>query len=225
VNELRERYSGSQKERQAAAAGTEAAAGTAAAGTPAPETAAPPAAPKTPEEIAAAFTATLDLRVAKIVKIERHPKADKLYIETLELGPGADGTPEERIIVSGLVPFYREEELLGRHIVVAYNLKAAKLRGVESRGMLLAASDMGAVDADGKPAERCEVLDAGDIPPGTPVILEGGGPGTPPVEISIDEFFAVPITVKNNAVESGGKALTLLGRPIQTKIIGDGEVH
>ncbi|MDR2901110.1 MAG: hypothetical protein LBV20_06280 [Treponema sp.] len=46
-------------------------------------------------------------------------------------------------MVSGLVGHYTEEQLLGKHIIVAYNLKKAKLRGVESHGMLLAASDKG----------------------------------------------------------------------------------
>ncbi|MDR1587360.1 MAG: methionine--tRNA ligase, partial [Treponema sp.] len=79
-------------------------------------------------EIAAAFGSTLDLRAAKITGIERHPRADKLYVIRLETGQNPDGAPEERTIVSGLVPFYREEELLGKRIIVAYNLKAAKLR-------------------------------------------------------------------------------------------------
>jgi hypothetical protein len=87
--------------------------------------------------------------------------------------------------------------------------------------MLLAASDLGGEGG----GERCEVLDAGDVPPGTQVTLEGGGPGTPPAEISIDEFFAVPMVVENNAVKSGGKALTLLGNPVKTKIIANGKVR
>jgi methionyl-tRNA synthetase len=167
------------------------------------------------------FADTLDLRVAKIVKIERHPKADKLYIETLEI-MGAEGLPEERVIVSGLVPFYQEEELLGKHIVVAYNLKAAKLRGIESRGMLLAASDHQGPDG----AERVEVLDAGDTPTGTRVVLEGEEvPAAPLPEITIDDFFAVPLTVKDNRVEAGGKALTLAGKFINTRLVSSGEVH
>jgi methionyl-tRNA synthetase len=224
VNELRDRYSGSQRERQAEKASGSA--GEYSAGKSGGEDAAKaapaekPAPVKTPEEIAAAFNAALDLRTAKIVKIERHPKADKLYIETLDLG-GPEGASEERVIVSGLVPFYTEEELLGKHIIVAYNLRAAKLRGVESRGMLLAASDTGGEGG----RERCEVLDAAGVPPGTRVVLEGAGTGSPPAEIDIDTFFSVPIVVKDHVVSSGGLALTLLGRPVKTKTIAAGEVH
>jgi len=165
------------------------------------------------------------LRVAKIEKIERHPKADKLYIEYLEAGEGVTGTREERVIVSGLVPFYKEEELLGKKIIVAYNLKPVKLRGVESRGMLLAASDHNATGADGQPAERVEALDAGDCPTGTRLLPEGEDNVPAPAEIDIDTFFSYPITVKDNTVFCGGKKLCLNGKPVQTKIIPEGEVH
>jgi methionyl-tRNA synthetase len=228
VATLRERFSGSQKERAAelSAAALSAASGTAAAAPGAPSASGAAAPSEAPVAVPAGFGDTLDLRVAQIVKIERHPKADKLYIETLEIGdgvsgtPGVLGTPEERIIVSGLVPFYKEEELLNKRIIVAYNLKPAKLRGVESRGMLLAASFK---REDG--SEQVEVLDAGDAPTGTRVELEGAGPGNPPAEINIDAFFTVPLLVRDYTVESGGKALTLLGKPIRTQAIATGEVH
>ncbi|MDR0399778.1 MAG: methionine--tRNA ligase [Treponema sp.] len=196
IAELRDRYSGTQEERRESA-----------------ETEAPP-------DSAAPGFAALDLRVAKIVKIERHPKADKLYIETLEIAR-PDGTREERVIVSGLVPFYTEDQLLGKHIILAYNLKAAKLRGVESRGMLLAASDRNGPEG----AERVEVLDAGEIPTGTRAALAGETPPEPPGEIDIDAFFKVPLSVAGGVVESGGRALTLDGRPLKTKLIISGGVH
>ena len=198
---LRERYSGSQKERESSSC------------------AAGPAKPS--------FEGAMDLRVAKIVKIERHPKADKLYIENLET-VNAEGASEERMIVSGLVPFYKEEELLNRKIILAYNLKPAKLRGVESRGMLLAADDNnGPPDAEGKATPRVEILDAGDAPLGARVTLEGqeSSSANLPGEIDIDTFFSIPLEVKDNAVLSGGKALMLEGRPLRTKIIANGNVH
>jgi methionyl-tRNA synthetase len=200
VDALRGRYSGSQRDR------AERQAGEAAGGKDAGQAGA--------RDPAAAFGALLDLRAAQIVKIERHPKADKLYIETLEIAG------EERVIVSGLVPFYKEEELLNKKIIAAYNLKPAKLRGVESRGMLLAASFM---REDG--TEQVEVLDAGDVPTGTRVELEGAGPGNPPAEIDINAFFTVPLVVRDYAVEAGGKALTLNGTPVRTRSIAAGEVH
>jgi len=209
IAELRERYSGSQKDR---------------AGESAPP---PESSPVKPPAEAAdiRFAKTLDLRAAKIAKIGRHPKADKLYIITLELANAA-GEIEERVIVSGLVSFYREEELLGKKIIVAYNLKPAKLRGVESQGMLLAASDHeGPPGEDGKGSERIEVLDAGDTPLGTRVMLEGLDAAEPPSRIDIDTFFSIPIHIKDNAVMAGGRALTLEGKPITTKTVSSGEVN
>jgi methionyl-tRNA synthetase len=204
IEKLRDRYSGSQKERRDQEAGEEG-----------------PGGDEKRVGAAPAFAETLDLRTAKIVKVERHPKADKLYIETLEIA-GSSGDPEERVIVSGLVPFYTEEQLLGKHIILAYNLKAAKLRGVESRGMLLAASDRGGPEG----AERVELLEAGDIPAGTRVTLNGALPpasGLP--EIDIDAFFKVPLRVSSYTVEAEGLPLTLAGQPITTQIIETGEVH
>lgn len=75
------------------------------------------------------------LKVGQIKSVERVEKADRLYKLTVDLGS------ETRTIVSGLVKYYKEEELLGKQIVVVANLKPAKLRGIESQGMLLAAGD------------------------------------------------------------------------------------
>jgi len=171
------------------------------------------------------FEETLDLRVAKVEKVERHPNADKLYIINLELGEGTSGIREERTIVSGLVSFYTEEELRGKHIILAYNLKPAKIRGIQSRGMLLAAGDKGGTAPDGSPAERCEVLDAGDAPTGTRVFPEGVADAPALAEIDIGTFFACPISVSDFAVQAGGRNLCLNGRPVRTSIIQEGKVN
>ncbi|MCL1992459.1 MAG: methionine--tRNA ligase [Spirochaetes bacterium] len=215
---LREKYSGSQEERKSAAAPGETATPAATPAADATPAAAAPAA-------AAPFASIMDLRVAKIEKIEKHPSADKLYIIDLEIGEGVSGQREERRIVSGLVDFYKEEELLGKRIIVAYNLKPAKLRGVVSHGMLLAAGDKKGVGADGGPAERCEVLDAGDAPTGTRLLAEDEPALPAKAEIDIKAFAAVPIAVKDFAVLSGGKKLCLDGKPVRSFIIAEGEVH
>ncbi len=75
----------------------------------------------------------LDLRVARVVEAQRVPGTDKLIQARVDLGG------EVRTIVTGLVPHYRPEELVGKTIVVVANLEPRKVRGVESRGMLLAA--------------------------------------------------------------------------------------
>lgn len=84
--------------------------------------------------------ARVKLRTATILKVELVPKSKKLYqiqVDVGELG--------QRQIVSGIAPYYTPEQLVGKQIVIVANLKPAKLMGVESNGMLLAAS----TDSDG----------------------------------------------------------------------------
>ncbi|MGN6732637.1 MAG: methionine--tRNA ligase subunit beta [Candidatus Binatia bacterium] len=81
----------------------------------------------------------VELRVATIKSAEAHPNADKLMVLQIDLGD------EQRQICAGIRGQYAPEELLGRQIVVVANLETAKLRGLDSQGMLLAASDDGRV--------------------------------------------------------------------------------
>lgn len=76
----------------------------------------------------------VELRVAKVISAERVPKSDKLIKLQVDTG-------ELRQIVAGIGKDYSPEDLIGKRVVVVYNLKPAKLMGVESRGMLLAATD------------------------------------------------------------------------------------
>ncbi|MDR1316063.1 MAG: methionine--tRNA ligase [Spirochaetales bacterium] len=180
------------------------------------------------ESLEEKFAARLRLKVAKITKIERHPDAQKLYIESVSLGA------EERTIVSGLVPYYTEEELLGKNIILVSNLKPAKLRGVVSSGMLLAASADGAV----------EVIFAPGAAPGDDVLLSAGAGGAsadedagggcggaaavaapgPAPEIDIDAFFSIPITARGGRVFVGNTPLEAGGKPLQTEKVKDGKV-
>lgn len=86
-------------------------------------------------EITIADFAKIDLRVATVVAAERVPKTDKLIKLQVKIGD------EERTIVSGIAQHYEPENLIGKNVIVIANLKPAKLRGIESRGMVLAASD------------------------------------------------------------------------------------
>lgn len=81
----------------------------------------------------------IKLKTAEVIACEDHPKADRLYVLKLKLGE------EERQVVSGIKEFYSPEDLVGKKVVVITNLKPVKLRGIESRGMVLAAED-----SDGK---------------------------------------------------------------------------
>lgn len=75
----------------------------------------------------------LDLRVGKVISADRVPGADKLLRLTVDIGE------EQRQVVAGIAQWYAPEELVGRQVVVVANLAPARIRGVESRGMLLAA--------------------------------------------------------------------------------------
>jgi len=77
----------------------------------------------------------LELRVGVVKSAEVHPKADRLLVLKVDLGT------EERQIVAGIRAHYQPEELVGKQVVVVANLEPAVLRGIESQGMVLAASD------------------------------------------------------------------------------------
>jgi methionyl-tRNA synthetase len=103
-----------------------------------------PAAPATPptqeisDEIDIETFAKVKFRVATIEKVEQVPKSKKLYQIQLDVGELG-----KRQIVSGIALHYTPEQLVGKQIVIVANLKPAKLMGVESHGMLLAASTEG----------------------------------------------------------------------------------
>ncbi|MFX1467483.1 MAG: methionine--tRNA ligase [Promethearchaeota archaeon] len=75
----------------------------------------------------------LDMRVALIEKVDKVPKADRLYKLTIDLGS------EKRTLVAGLAEHYKVDELKGKKVIVLTNLEPRKLKGIQSEGMLLAA--------------------------------------------------------------------------------------
>jgi methionyl-tRNA synthetase len=93
-----------------------------------------PAAPTQPEHITIDDFSKVDLRVAQVLVAERVPKADKLLRLEVDLGY------EKRQILAGIAQYYEPEKLIGRRIVIVANLAPRKMRGLESNGMLLAAS-------------------------------------------------------------------------------------
>ena len=91
----------------------------------------------------------IDLRVAKVLTAERVPNSKKLMKLSIDVGT------EQRTLVAGIAEAYEADALVGRHVAIVFNLKPAKLMGIESNGMVLAASPDG-----GKP-----ILVAFDTPP------------------------------------------------------------
>lgn len=93
----------------------------------------------------------VELTVGTVEKCERHPDADKLLVSQINIGK------ETRQIVSGIADFYKPEEMVGKKVIVVSNLKPAKLRGVESQGMILA----------GAKKKILEVIQVENLPNGT----------------------------------------------------------
>ena len=222
----RERYAGSQKER-AAQAGKQAAEKQAggeqsgkkqqtAGSKNEKQKAKPEWADVPPEKL---FTDYISLKTAKILSVEKHPDADKLFVETID-----DGSESGRIILSGLAPYFAPEELVGADIILAENLKPRKMRGIESKGMLLASHY---TDADG--TERVALVGMPGAAAGTPVTLEGAEATTPPVQkpqaIDAELFFAVPFTVEDFRVCAAGKQLLVNGKPLVMKHVKSGTVQ
>lgn len=114
--------------------------------------------------------AKVDLRVARVIAAEPHPNADKLL--KLQLDDGS-GTPRQ--ICAGIKAYYTPEQMVGKLIVIVANLAPRTIRGEESRGMLLAASDAPKDAAPGAAAdpavERHVVVlqPMSEIPPGSVV--------------------------------------------------------
>lgn len=96
----------------------------------------------------------LDLRIAKITDVREHPNADKLYVLQIDIGV------ETKQIVAGIRSQYSADELIGREIAVINNLEPVTIRGEESNGMLLAASDEDA---------PVILVPERDVPPGAPI--------------------------------------------------------
>ena len=96
----------------------------------------------------------LELRVAKVLTAEGVPNTDKLLKLEVDIGS------ERRQVVAGIAQVYEPEALVGKNIIVVANLQPARIRGVESRGMLLAA------DVGGRPIVATFEE---DVPPGTRV--------------------------------------------------------
>lgn len=175
----------------------------------------------TPAEIdqlplAERFSRRVILKVSKIEKVEQHPGGEFLYILTLNTGDA-----EPRQIVSSIVKFYKPEELLGKNIVLVYNLKPANFRGVRSNGMLLAASDPNTNE------DTCEVIFAPQFQPGT--ILEPEGQSVPEDAaemcfVKADKFAEMGLCTKDGFVVLDGKKIGADGKFLSVEKYKDGKV-
>ncbi len=131
----------------------------------------------------------LNLKVAKILEVREHPNADKLFILDIDLGS------EKRQLVAGIKGCYSPDELKNKKIIVVSNLKPAKLRGIESNGMLLAGDD----------GSGPGLLTAGQSNPGDKVYFEGFENSAS--QITYEEFAKISMIVKNSKVYFENKEL------------------
>lgn len=145
-----------------------------------------------------------DLHVAKILSVADHPNADSLYLLQIDLGT------EKRQLVAGLKKYFSKEQLLHKKIVVCANLKPAKIRGIESKGMLLAADD----------GQKVALLEAVKSEPGAAVSPEGYTNDTK--ELAFEEFIKLNLEVKTGKAVYQSKTLKTKSEEIHIKGINEG---
>lgn len=140
----------------------------------------------------------LDLRVGKIVEVSKHPDADALYLEKIDVGE-----PQPRTVISGLVKFVPIEEMQNRLVVLLCNLKPAKMRGITSEAMVMCASTPEKVEVLSPPTNST----AGDL-----VHCEGY-PRTPDAQLNPKKKVletVLPDLKTNDSLEACYKGAKLL---------------
>jgi aminoacyl tRNA synthase complex-interacting multifunctional protein 1 len=163
----------------------------------------------------------LDIRVGKIVRCEKHPDADALYLEQVDVGEA-----EPRTVISGLANLVPLEEMQNRMVVVVCNLKPVKMRGIMSSGMVLCGSS--------EDHTNVEILDPpASAKPGEHLVLEGFGIMKPGPEDAVlrsksqqDVWkLVVPhLKLVDGEATYNGKLFTTSAGPLSCKNLKDGTV-
>lgn len=155
----------------------------------------------------------LDIRVGKILNVEKHPEADSLYVETIDVGE-----EKPRTVVSGLVKYMKESDLLEKYVCLLCNLKPAKMRGIESAAMVLCANsgDGSVVEVLAPPAgsKPGDVLKFGSFTGAPEALLKPKQKvweGLQPCLFTSDKneaTFVDPISKKVHVLKSGSGTVT-----------------
>ena len=143
--------------------------------------------------------ARLEIRIGRIEEVREHPDADALWALIVDIGG------EKRSICAGLRAHVTADELRGRKVAVLANLKPAKLRGIESRGMILA------TDAR---SGKVVPVDPGDAESGDLVRVEGIAP-EPKSKLAIRDFEKTPLEMKDGVVTYRGRELRTGAGPLR----------
>jgi methionyl-tRNA synthetase len=152
----------------------------------------------------------LDLRVAEIKAVEEIPEAEKLY--KLKLSLGKLGYRE---IVAGIKQHYKPGELKGKKIIIVANLKPAKLRGVLSQGMLLAAEDK---------SKNVGILTVDETEAGADVFIVGIN--KKPVEnLDLADFIKITLTSKAGSVYYKDKMLQTYKEKVKVDKVKEGQIR
>lgn len=146
----------------------------------------------------------LNLKVARILNIKGHPNADRLYILDIDLGD------EKRQLVAGLKEHYKNDELINKKVIAVTNLKYAKLRGIESQGMLLAGDD----------GKNVGILTVDKSSAGDKAYFDGFENSSK--EISFDDFLKIKLIVKGSKAYFEGKELKTDKETARVEKVGDG---
>jgi len=161
----------------------------------------------------------LDIRVGKIVQVSKHPDAESLYVEKIDLNEEG-GT---RTIVSGLVDYVPIEEMQDRLVVVLCNLKPAKLKGIESKGMVLCAS---VTKEDGTKCVEPLIAPEGAVA-GDRVHVEGYEDGQPDEQLNpkkkVWEKLAVDLKTSSSHAADGSCQAQWQGNPLV--VTGKGDIR
>ncbi|MBI4439533.1 methionine--tRNA ligase [Candidatus Woesearchaeota archaeon] len=150
----------------------------------------------------------LDLKVARIVEVREHPDADRLYILKIRIGK------EERQLVAGLRKHYSADELKGKKIIVVANLKPAKLRGIESNGMLLAGEDQNG---------NVGILTVKAAEDGESAMF--GSSENSKLQVTYEEFEKLKMIVHDGKVLYGNQSLSAGPEDVVVDKVKEGTVH
>ena len=150
----------------------------------------------------------VQLKVAKILDAQPHPNADKLFVLQLDLGK------DKRQLVAGLRKYYSASELVGKTIIVITNFKYAKLRGIESQGMLLAADD----------GVNVGLLTCKESP-GTDVFAEGITYDGKTKDLDIKEFLDFKLAAKGGKAYYADKVIRTKSGPVSIEKVKDGNIR
>jgi len=163
----------------------------------------------------------LDIRVGKIISCEKHPDADALYLEQIDVGED-----EARTVISGLAHFVPLEEMQDRMVAVVCNLKPAKMRGIMSSGMVLCGSN--------EEHTKVEILDPpAGAQPGEHLMLDGFGIMKPGPEDAVLKsksqqgvwkLVAPDLKLVDGEATYNGKLFTTSAGPLSCKNLKDGTV-